>query len=435
MRLINPNFRRMWAGSAVSILGDQIFDTTILLWVGTVLLKDSDLAPLAVGGVAVAVSVATILIGPFAGVYADRWDKRRTMLVADVIRAGLVGVLALFAFLPEHALGTTGHLVMIYGIILLCAAVAQFFRPASFTLARDVLTTEAERAKGMGLMQATAATMSIVGPPLAAPLLFTVGYQWALVANAASFLASYLFLRGVKPPVAEPAPARADERASVWRELLAGVRFLFTSRILSTVMIAIVIVTLGTGAINTLMVFFVTDNLSTDSTFYGFLGTAEGVGIIIGSLLTGVIVGKLGAVHTMWVFLIVTGVLETTFAFQHSFIPALVLLALACFAVGLVNAALGPIAMGAIPRELLGRVSSVINPVQQVAAIVGALVAGWLASSTLSRVRILDPVRMNGLSIIFALAGITIVLGGIYAGIVLRKPAPVTSAEPVTDTA
>lgn len=106
MILVNRNYARLWIGLAVSGVGDQIFNTTIFLWIATVLLEGERLAPVAVGGVVMAVAAATILVGPIAGVFVDRWDKRRTMLASDLIRACLVGLLAAFAFLPRDAVGT-----------------------------------------------------------------------------------------------------------------------------------------------------------------------------------------------------------------------------------------------------------------------------------------------------------------------------------------
>src|SRR5205814_1292198 len=98
--LINRNYARLWYGQAVSLIGDYVFDTTLVLWVGTVLLRGNRYAPAAVAGVLLAVAAATMLVSPLAGVFVDRWDNRRTMLVADVVRAGLVGLLAAVAFLP-----------------------------------------------------------------------------------------------------------------------------------------------------------------------------------------------------------------------------------------------------------------------------------------------------------------------------------------------
>ena len=85
----NRNWLLLWLGQSVSITGDYVFDTTVVLWIATVIAKGQPWAPAAVGGVLIAAAVPALLVGPFAGVYVDRWDRHRTMLVADACRAAL----------------------------------------------------------------------------------------------------------------------------------------------------------------------------------------------------------------------------------------------------------------------------------------------------------------------------------------------------------
>jgi MFS family permease len=265
--------------------------------------------------------------------------------------------------------------------------------------------------------------MLVIGPPLAAPLLFTIGYEWALLANALSFVVSFIAVRGIKPPVLDtPAPAVSEAKPSVWREFRAGLSFLRSSPVVLTLISSAVIVTIGVGALNTLDVFFVTENLHAKETFYGFLGTAEGAGLIIGSLLTGWLVGKLGGVRVFWAGLIVAGLVIIVFARQTSLIPAMVVLACGGAVMGAVNAAIGPIIMGAVPRELLGRVVAVITPLQQVASISSALLVSWLASTVLSGLNVtVGPVTFGRLDLIYTAAGFLFIVGGLYSAFILRR--------------
>ncbi|MDF9807434.1 MFS family permease [Streptomyces sp. HB372] len=104
LTLISPDFTRLWFGQAVSSIGDMVFSTTLMLWVATVLAKDESWAPAAVSGVLVAGGTAVLVVGPIAGVFVDRWDKIRTMLGTEVLRGGLVALLAAVSFLPADAL-------------------------------------------------------------------------------------------------------------------------------------------------------------------------------------------------------------------------------------------------------------------------------------------------------------------------------------------
>ncbi len=98
--LINRDVGLLWAAQGLSFRGDQIFDTTLVVWIGAVLAHGKPWAPLAVAGVFVVIAVPTLAIGPLAGVFVDRSDKRRMLLATDAVRAVLIAGL----------LGSTGHL-------------------------------------------------------------------------------------------------------------------------------------------------------------------------------------------------------------------------------------------------------------------------------------------------------------------------------------
>src|SRR3981189_53003 len=100
MRVINANYTKLFYGQAISSIGDYVFDTTLILWIGTRLLAGKDYAPAAVSGVLVALAAGVIIVGPVACVFVDRWDKRRTMMVSDLVRAALVAALGVVAMLP-----------------------------------------------------------------------------------------------------------------------------------------------------------------------------------------------------------------------------------------------------------------------------------------------------------------------------------------------
>src|SRR5258706_9821913 len=88
--LINRNFALLFGGAAISYLGDMIFNITLILWVTQTLAHGQPWAPLAVSGVLVAAAPPILLVGPLAGVFVDRWEKRRAMLAMEALRA-LVG--------------------------------------------------------------------------------------------------------------------------------------------------------------------------------------------------------------------------------------------------------------------------------------------------------------------------------------------------------
>lgn len=422
--LVNRNYARLWAGQAVSLLGDFVFATTLVLWVSVVLLPGRSYAPAAVSAILFCAAVATLLVGPIAGVFVDRWDRRRTMLRADLIRAGLVGALTAVAFLPGDWFPVPVTLGAIYVAVLLTTAAGQFFNPARFALIGDVVAGDADRARAAGIGQATMAVAGIIGPPLAAPLLFTVGLRWALLLNAASFVASYVAVRSVRvdpPPETAPAQAGEPDSGRLWRELRGGIRVIGGSRFLRALIIPALVVNLGAGALNALGVFFVTENLHVEARFFGTLDLGFGIGAIVGALAAGFLAARLGNVRILWLGWLTTGLGLLVYARLGSLPAAIVVLVFVSLPLAAAETAAAPLLMRAAPREYLGRVMSVLVPLAQLAQIIAIAAAGWLASTVLLGFHAsLGGVELGRIDTIFTAGALLIMAGAVYAGLGLR---------------
>ncbi|MEW2623355.1 MFS transporter [Streptomyces sp. NPDC048106] len=420
--LINPDYRKLWLGQLASQTGDFVFSTTLALWIGTVLLAGRSYAPVAVSGLAVAVAMGTLLVGPPAGVFVDRWDRRRVMMGADLVRAGLTGALTAVAFLPDGTLPDGAVLTAVYTTVFLATGAAQFFNPARFALIGDVVEP-GQRARAAGIGQATQAIATIAGPPLAAPLLFTVGARWALLLNAVSFLASFAAVRTVRP--ARPGVAGkvvpADEVRD-WRgEFTAGLRLVVRSRVVTALLVSVSLATVGTSALNSLNVFFVTQNLGVASRWYGTLEMALGFGLVAGALVAATVTDRLGASRVFSAGLVLTGLGVVVYSRLTGLGPALVVLVVVGLPLAGLNTALTPVLLSSVPQSHLGRVVAVLNPVQQLSALVGVSAAGWLAGTALHGLHAeVAGAHFGPIDSVFTSAGLLMVAGGGYAALALR---------------
>ncbi|MFD0276448.1 MFS transporter [Kitasatospora sp. NPDC127111] len=433
--LINREYTRLWFGQAVSTVGDAVFGTTLVLWVATVLAKGKPWGPQAVSGVVLATSAAVLFVGPLAGVFVDRWDKRATMLGTEVIRGGLVAALTAVSFLPAEDLPAGVWLGLIYLTVLALNAAGQFFTPARFAVVAEFVGGEADRARAAGIAQATGQTAWIVGPPIAAPLLFTVGLQWALLFNALSYLVSYVAIRSVDiRPAPAPAadPDRAgDERPGLVKEFTAGLRFFGRSRFLVALLLLTVIGQLGVGALSTLNVFFATGNLHASAQLYGYLGMVTGIGGIAGALAAGRVVGRIGARRTTWIGLMVSGALLVLYSRQTGFPAAVAVLFVFILPITMLNTAMAPLLLAATPQEFRGRVLAVFYPVTRLAAMLTAVLAGWLAGSGLRDFTgSVAGFRFGPIDTIFAASGVVVVLAGVCARFALPGPDATPDATP-----
>jgi MFS family permease len=414
--LINRNFALLWSGQSISNVGDFVFSTTLVLWIAAVIAKGQTWAPLAVSGVLLATSVPTLLIGPLAGVFVDRWDRRRTMIAMDVSRAILIALLLPVAIGKLPALWQLG---LIYTAVFLASACAQFFNPARFALIGEIVD-EPDRARATGLSQTTFSLAVIIGPPIAAPLLFTIGVEWALLLNALSFVVSFLAILAVRIPASTSSAASAPHGNYI-QDFAAGLRFFFHNRVLFTLFITIIIVMLGAGAINALSIFFTTQNLHTSANFYGFLDTAQGAGMVLGAVLASIFAQRIGVARLFWLSITLLGVGLLAFSRLTSFAPALVTLFILGIVLAPVDIAAAPLILHATPREFVGRVMAVIGPTNALASMASTAIAGALASTVLQgfHATVLG-VSLGPIDTIFTGTGILVTLGGLYAMLGLR---------------
>jgi MFS family permease len=423
--LVNRNYAKLWYGQAVSAIGDTVFATTLVLWVSQVLARGLPWAPAAVSGILVAAGAAVALVGPVAGVFVDRWNRKSTMMRTEVIRAALVTGLTGLSFLPVRDLPVGLWLAAVYLVVFVLNATGQFFNPARFAMTGDVVQGEEDRVRAVGLGEATMSAAGIIGPPIAALLLVTVGFQWALAANAASYVVSYLAIRflrvtpGSQPPVPSgsqpPAPAGSG-RTSLHSDFSFGLRLFARNRFLVTLLTVTMICQCGTGAISALNVFFVTRDLHASSRLFGLAETAMGVGFIVGALMAGRMVRRVGARTLTWSGLLATGVLAAGYALQRSFPAALIMLTIYAMPIAMLNTAVAPLLLDAAPREYLGRVMAVFMPLNQLASMCSVVICGWLTSTVLRSFRAsFAGITFNSVSLIFIVAGGLIFLSGIRA--------------------
>ncbi|HZU49323.1 MAG TPA: MFS transporter [Mycobacterium sp.] len=419
--LINRNYARLWYGQAVSTVGDYVFDTTLVLWIATVLARGRSWAPAAVSGVLLSVGSATLIVGPVAGVFVDRWNRKLTMLHSELIRAGLVVVLLALSIVPARDLPTGVLLACVYAIVFAVNAVGQFFSPARFATIGEIVPGDVDRARAAGIGQATTAVAAIIGPPLAAPLLFGFGVHWAMLLNALSYVWSYFVIRSVPVPGRQRAATRSGP-AALRREFVVGLHYFARSRILVSLLTVAVIAQGGTGALNTLNVFFTTENLHASAHEYGLLSMAFGAGAVIGALLAGRVVRWVGARTATWSGLIVSGGFVCLYSRQTVFAPGIVVLMLLAIPVAMMNTAITPLLLRAAPPEMLGRVVAVFNPINELASMLSVVIAGWLASTALHNFRgSVGGMHLGPIDAIFAGAGVLIGLAGCYAYLALPR--------------
>lgn len=411
--LLNRNFALLWLGDVISALGDYSFSITLTIWVGLILGKGQSWAPLAVLGLVLTSAIPVMIVGPVAGVYVDRWNKRTTMLWVDGIQAALVGLLLLSTF-GGWALGWEIGIILTINFLLV--AIDQFYNQAGFPLIID-LVGQAQIGKAISRVLVFVSIGTLIGPALGAPLLAFWGPRWALLINMLSFVVSLALIFAIKAPKIEhEVQAQAQEHKAFWPEFVSGVRFLLVSPFLRVMLIALAIETFGSSVINSLNVFFVADTLHAPIALFGLLATALGLGTLLGSTLANKIIERFGANTIFWMSLLLDGVLLVVYSRIGSFVPALALMFLLGVPTGTINVALGPMIAEATPRAMMGRTNSARVSLISVAGFVGALIAVSLYSSVLGKLHFTTlGIRFGAIDTIFLVGGVIAIVSGLYA--------------------
>jgi len=430
---INRNFALLWWGQAISSVVDYAWDTALVLWVAAFLEAGQSWAPLAVSGVVLAAALPQILVGPVAGVFVDRWDKRRTLIITAALQAIFAALLVLPAWNPSLPLIGRVHLPpfwqlgVVYADVAFLSSFAQFFIPAQFAIIKDIVLPD-QQDQALETSQAIQGVSIIIGPPIAAALVFGLGIAWALVLNALSFVVVLLAVIAVQAPPSAHSVA-PGETSHFSREFFDGLGYVTGHAVLRTILIAEMLTWLGFGALQALGYFFITGNLHAPASAYGLLGAVFGIGALVGAILVTVFGQRIGLARLLWIALVTSGL----FVIIMSHLTSLYLGLVAAFLFGVSATAIivtaGPLSLHGTSREFVGRVTAVINPLGRLAALVSVVLAGSLVGTALRDFH----ATVLGLSFgpvdtVFTVTGLLAVAGGIYTRVSLRdiidKPLP-----------
>ncbi|MGW0485499.1 MFS transporter [Nonomuraea sp. NPDC003214] len=212
-------FRALWYGQGLSLLGDQLAQVAL-----AVLVYDRTRSALATAAVYALTYLPSILGGPLLAGLADRFARRGVMVACDLLRAALVGVMAL-PFMPFPVL---------CGLVFLVVLLSAPFSAARAALLPEVL--EGDRyVVGSALQNMTNQAVQMLGFAAGGAVIAALGPYRALAINAATFLASALILvTGVRR---RPASEQAGGRPSMWTMTRAGARLVFGDRKLRTLVL------------------------------------------------------------------------------------------------------------------------------------------------------------------------------------------------------
>ena len=315
-----------------------------------------------------------LLFGLIGGALVDRWDRRRTMVIADLCRGALlVGAAAAVAagLLNIALLITIGFLLGIGGILFDTAATA--FLPE--LLDRDPQALQRANSRLQGSQRALD---GFVGPP-AGSLLFTLSRTVPFAADAVSFLLSSLLIGSLPARPKKAEPATSGPRTSILQEARVGASYLFHHKLLLGLSLRPAVGNFAFCGTSAVLALYAHDTLHLGTAGYGAFLTTEALGGLAGTFAAGWLSGRLGTGGTLTLTAVVEAVALLGVGVSANAYAAGAGLALLGVAMG-ATMALGPgVRQAIVPDELMGRVGAAARLTALSAGPVGALFGGWLA--------------------------------------------------------
>ena len=384
--LRDRSYRRLLVGQTLSAFGDHAMFLALAVWVKS--LTGSN----AKAGLAILPFVLPSLFGPVLGVYVDRFPRRRVMVATD-----LAAALCLLPLLWVH---DASDIWLIYAASFLLGIATVVYDAARAGLLVSLVPGD-ELGDANGLLQSTNQAMRLLAPLVGAALFALIGGQAVAVVDAVTFVVSALFLLGVAAPSIE-----RPEENDFWSELRAGLHHIVHTSDVRRLTIATLFVTLAAGLLEIMIFALIDQGLHRPPEFLGVLSTTQGVGAVVGGVIVGKAIKRLGELPTIAWALIAAGIGVALLATADIWI-VLAATVFVGIAVSFYNVAFITLVQRSTDVSMQGRVMSAIEAVFTVpyaaSLAAGALIVGIASFQT-----------------VFVLEGVAFVAIAVYLAITIR---------------
>jgi MFS family permease len=264
------NYRLFFSGQIVSLVGTWI-TTTATSW----LVYRLTGSPFLLGVVGFAGQFPAFLLGPFAGIFVDRWDRHRLLVVTQT-----VSMLQSFAL---AALTLSGR-VTITQIVLLNIVqgiVNSFDMPARQSFVVQLIENKADLGNAIALNSSMVNAARLIGPSVAGMVIAATSEGWCFLIDGLSYMAVIAALLNMRLP---PAPVRSQDRGSAMQQFLEGFRYTFGFRPVRSIVLLLALVSLVGVPYSVLMPVFAATVFRGGPYTLGFLMAASGSGALLGAL-------------------------------------------------------------------------------------------------------------------------------------------------------
>ncbi len=395
------DFRLMWAGGLVSSLGSWLLTlaipTHILLVTGSLR---------ATGLTVAAEYLPLLLLGPVAGVFADRWDRRRLMIGTNLFCAAAVAVM-LLGLAP-------GRYGILYAALVAENAGVVLYAPAWQARTPAVVGTGSRLSSANALNAASGGVVRLIGGPLGGILLALCGARWLIGIDAASYLLSALALTLTSRTVPTAPGETGTATRAVVRDLLEGARVLVRQPVARALFPVTVVYLAANASLSAVLIAFGIRRLG-GSEHTGFLLAGLGAGFLAGAPVIRLLLDRVQPRILLAATLTATAAAYVGL-FTSSSLAAALPAAVAVGMFGSMSLVIPQTTMQrVVPDAVLGRIGAVFLTGEAAATLAGAAAGPFLAQAA-------------GLTVVAVVAGLVTLAAAVLARLLVPPlPSPTTS--------
>jgi MFS family permease len=371
--LRHRNYRLYWFGQLISLVGTWM-QTTGQAWLVLQLTRD----PVQLGLVGALQFLPVLLFSLFGGVFADRWAKRRLLLVTNSL--AMAQAFVLWALVATNAI----QLWQLYVLAMLLGLTTSLDQPVRSAFVVELVGRE-DLPNAVALSAVPVNVARVLGPGLGGVIIAASGVTTLFLLNGLSFLAALaaLALMRSRELYAQPPHQQgstAPTRQSTWRSLREGLAFVRCTPALRLVIVVVGIVLLFGANFNVVLPLFATDVLHAGPKGFGYLSAALGIGALLSSAWLAwshlrPTIGRILIGTLLFTLLEAAFTLSRLFPLSVAFIAG----------VGAAEGIFGALAITTLqtvtPDSLRGRVNGVYIVCFTGSIPVGYLLAGWLSAA------------------------------------------------------
>jgi len=362
--LRNPVFARLYTAQTTSLLGDT------LTWVGLALLA-FELAGKHSGivlSITLTLRVTTfVLLSPLAGVIADRFDRKRIMVLTHLVRMLIVG------FLP-----IVTQVWQIYVLIFTLNVFNAFFTP-TYQATIPLVTRQDDYPQAIALSSATYQLLGVLGPSLAGSLAVFIGARQLFFLDALSFLVAAVMIFTLPTQLRVDQSQQTKTTGKIWQDIKDGTTRLFTNLPIRYALAMQLVASVAGAQILVNTVGYIQGTLKLGNQEYGWVMAAFGIGATLSSIAFGAFNQRLERTSfaVMGATIITTAMLPANYA---SLAPLMILWSIAGVGQTLVNLSTQTLIADQIPVMVQGRVYGAHFAWSHLWWVISYPLAGWLGS-------------------------------------------------------